>query len=136
MIISCCPPSLGLLTLNSLAASDSVLIPLQAQFLAMQGFSKLQDVILKVQKRLNANLKISGVFLTQYDSRKILNRNVADTLQRLFKGKVFKSKIRNNIAIAEASAVGKHIFDYNKKCSGAVDYEALTKEILARENNV
>ncbi len=131
-----CPPSLGLLTLNSLTASDRVLIPLQAQFLAMHGFSKLQDVIYKIQKRLNPNLRISGVFLTQYDSRKILNRNVAETLQKHFKGKVFKVKIRNNIAIAEASAVGKHLFDYNKKCSGAVDYEALTKEILAREKHV
>lgn len=128
-----CPPSLGLLTLNSFVASDRILIPLQAQFLAMQGFSKLQQVIQKIQGRLNPSLQISGVFLTQYDARKILNRNVAETLQNHFKGQVYKAKIRNNISIAEASAVGKSIFDYDKKSLGAIDYEALTKEILAKE---
>lgn len=127
-----CPPSLGLLTINAFTASDEVYIPLQAQFLATQGLAKLSDIIERVKKKLNKRLEIGGVFLTQYDKRKVLNREVAGSVEGFFKDKVFKTKIRDNIALGEAPSSGLDIFRYNSKSSGAVDYLALTKEVLSR----
>jgi len=127
-----CPPSLGLLTLNALTASDQVYIPLQAQFLATQGLSKLNEVIGIVKRKLNKKLEIGGVFLTQYNSRKVLNRDVATVVEDFFKEKVFKTRIRDNIALGEAPSAGIDIFRYNPKCPGAADYLALTKEMMAR----
>lgn len=124
------PPSLGLLTINAFTASDEILIPLQAQFLALQGLAKLIEVIDKIKKRLNKELKIGGVIITQYDSRKVLNRDVVATIEAHLKKDVFKTKIRDNIALAEAPARGLDIFRYNSKSSGAEDYLALCKEIL------
>jgi chromosome partitioning protein len=124
------PPSLGLLTLNSFVASDQVFIPLQAQYLALQGLSKLLEVIDKIKKRLNRDLKIGGVIITQYDNRKVLNRDVVLTIETHFKNEVFKTKIRDNIALAEAPAQGVDIFRYNPKSHGGEDYLALCKEIL------
>lgn len=123
------PPSLGLLTINAFTASDEILIPLQAQFLAMQGFSKLTEVIEKITQRLNKGLKIRGVFITQYDTRKVLNRNVADAIGN-FNSHVFNTKIRDNIALAEAPTQGVDIFRYNSKSKGAEDYLNLCKEII------
>ena len=128
-IIIDAPPSLGLLTLNALTASDEVLIPVQAEYLALQGLSKLQEVIGKIQKRLNKNLRIGGVFVTQYDSRKVLNREVLATIEKNFKGKVFDTKIRDNVALAEAPTQGVDIFQYQPKSYGAEDYTALVAEI-------
>ncbi len=124
------PPSLGLLTINSFTASDEILIPLQAQYLALQGLTKLLEVVDKIKKRLNKGLKIGGVFITQYDKRKVLNRDVASTIDLHFKNTVFKTKIRDNIALAEAPAQGLDIFRYNPKSYGAEDYLTLSKEIL------
>jgi chromosome partitioning protein len=124
------PPSLGLLTVNALTASKEVFIPLQAQYLALQGLSKLVEVIEKIQKRLNKDLRIGGVFVTQYDSRKVLNRNVSETINAHFKDRVFKTKIRDNIALAEAPTAGLDIFRYQPKSYGAEDYLALCKEII------
>jgi chromosome partitioning protein len=124
------PPSLGLLTLNSFVASDVLLIPLQAQYLALQGLSKLLEVVEKIQKRLNPALHIGGVFITQFDSRKVLNRDVVATIEAHFKNEVFKTKIRDNVALAEAPAQGLDIFRYNPKSNGAEDYLDLSKEIL------
>jgi len=126
------PPSLGLLTINSFTASDEILIPLQAQFLALQGLAKLVEVIDKIKGRLNKELKIGGVFITQYDSRKVLNRDVVETIQAHFKDEVFNTKIRDNIALAEAPAQGLDIFRYSSKSYGAEDYLALSKEVLKR----
>ena len=126
------PPSLGLLTINSFTASDEILIPLQAQFLALQGLAKLVEVIDKIKGRLNKELKIGGVFITQYDSRKVLNRDVVETIQAHFKDQVFKTKVRDNIALAEAPAQGLDIFRYSSKSYGAEDYLALSKEVLKR----
>lgn len=126
-----CPPSLGLLTINALAAGEHVFIPIQAEFLALDGLTKLLDVITKIKKRINDNLEVSGIFVTQYDKRKILNRDVASAIDKHFKEKALSSKIRNNVALAEAPGAGAHIFDYNDKSNGAEDYMALTKEILA-----
>jgi len=126
------PPSLGLLTINSFTASDEILIPLQAQYLALQGLAKLVEVVDKIKGRLNKGLRVGGVFITQYDSRKVLNRDVVDTIQAHFKDEVFKTKIRDNIALAEAPAQGLDIFRYSSKSYGAEDYLALSKEVLKR----
>jgi chromosome partitioning protein len=123
------PPSLGLLTINALACSDEVIIPLQAQYLATQGLTKLLEVIEKIKKRLNKKLKLRGVFITQYDSRKVLNREIEATIRLHFKDKVFSTKIRDNIALAEAPAKGLDIFRYAPDSYGAIDYQALAKEI-------
>jgi chromosome partitioning protein len=131
-IIIDCPPSLGLLTINAFTSSDEIFIPLQAQYLALQGLTKLIEVIDKIKKRLNKKLKVGGVFITQYDKRKILNRDVVETIKTHFKDKVFSTKIRDNIALAEAPTQGVDIFRYSPKCFGAEDYHSLCKEILKR----
>lgn len=127
-----CPPSLGLLTLNALTSSDRVIIPLQTQYLALQGLTKLMEVMDKVQKRLNKKLELGGVILTQFDSRKTLNKDVAASIESHFKGKVFKTRIRDNVSLAEAPSQGKDIFSYNPKSRGAEDYYELCQEILKR----
>jgi chromosome partitioning protein len=126
------PPSLGLLTINSLTASDEIIIPLQAQYLALQGLAKLMEVIDKIKKRLNKDLILGGVVITQYDSRKVLNRDVVDTIEAHFKKDVFKTRIRENIALAEAPAQGLDIFRYQPKSYGAQDYLSLCKEVAKK----
>ncbi len=131
-IIIDCPPSLGLLTLNSLTSSRYVLIPLQTEFLAMQGLVKLKQVIDKVRFRLNKKLVIGGVIPTMYDARKVLNRDVVATIQKHFGDKVFKTFIRDTVALAEAPAARQDIFEYSRSSNGATDYLELCKEILVR----
>lgn len=126
------PPTLGLLTINAFTACDEIFIPLQAQYLALQGLTKLIEVVEKIQKRLNPSLKVSGVFVTQYDSRKILNKNVAQTIEQHFPNILFRTKIRDTVALAEAPTQGQDIFQYNSKSNGAEDYSKLCKEIIAR----
>lgn len=123
-IIIDCPPALGLLTLNSFAASDLIFIPIEAEYLALKGYSILREAIAKV------GLEIDKVFITKFDRRKILNRNVTESIKETLNSKVFKTVIRDNIALAEAPAQGVDIFRYNKKCSGAKDYLNLSKEII------
>lgn len=134
-IIIDCPPSLGLLTLNALTSSDYVYIPLQTEFLALQGLAKIKQVIDKVRFRLNKKLEIGGVIATMYDHRKVLNRDVVDTIRKYFGKKVFETMIRDNVALAEAPAQRQDIFGYSKKSKGAKDYLALCKEILERTEN-
>lgn len=131
-VIIDCPPSLGLLTLNALTSSDYVIIPLQTEFLALQGLTKIKQVIDKVRFRLNKKLDICGVIATMYDARKVLNRDVVETIIKYFGEKVFKTYIRDNVALAEAPAQRKDIFDYNKSSMGAHDYLELCKEINTR----
>ncbi len=128
-----CPPSLGLLTINALTASDQLYIPLQPHYLAIKGLTKIIEVKDKVKKRLNKKLEITGVFVTQYDKRKILHRDVVDTINTYFQDKVFDTKVRDNIALAEAPSMGLDIFRYNPKSYGAEDYMKLCKEILKRQ---
>lgn len=125
-----CPPSLGLLTLNGLAAADGVLIPIQSQYLAVHGLKKILEIIELVKDRLNEDLKLEGLFITQHNKRKVLNRDIHQSIIDAFGEKVFKTVIRDNIALAESPAVGKDIFDYRKSSHGAEDYMALTNEIL------
>ena len=131
-VIIDCPPSLGLLTLNALTSSDTVFIPLQTEFLAMQGLAKIQQVINKVKLRLNKKLRIGGVIATMYDHRKVLNRDVVETIKKYFGDAVFETMIRDNVALAEAPAQRQDIFSYSPKSPGAEDYLALCKEILER----
>jgi chromosome partitioning protein len=128
------PPSLGLLTINALTASDIVLLPLQAQYLAVQGLVKLLEVIEKIQKRLNKELIVGGVFITQYDNRKVLNRDVVAIIEKIFPKDLYKTKIRDNVALAEAPAQKLDIFRYNPKSYGAEDYLSLCKEILSKQS--
>jgi len=131
-IIIDCPPSLGLLTINAFTASDIILIPMQAEYLALQGIGKLLGLMDKIKKRLNPKLDIGGIFITQFDKRKVLNRYVCDTIEEHFDGKVFKTKIRNNISLAEAPNEVTDIFSYQPDSNGADDYLRLSKEIAQR----
>ena len=128
-----CPPSLGLLTINALTSADELFIPLQPHYLAIKGLTKIIEIKDKVKKRLNRKLEITGVFVTQYDRRKILHRDVLDTINTYFQDKVFDTRIRDNIALAEAPSMGQDIFRYNPKSYGAEDYMKLCKEILKRQ---
>jgi len=125
-----CPPSLGLLTLNALVTAKEVYIPLQTEFLALQGTSMLLQTVDTIKKRLNKGLDITGVIGTRFDGRRRLNNEVVDKLKEHFKGKLFKTLIRENIAIAEAPSFGKSIFEYKPSSYGAVDYLNLCKEII------
>lgn len=125
-----CPPSLGLLTLNALTTADLLIIPVQAQFLAMRGMAKITSVIEIVKERLNPNLSIGGIVITQFDKRKTLNKSVAEIINDSFCDKVFKTIVRDNVALAEAPIKGKNVFEYNKNCNGAKDYMALAQEVL------
>ena len=125
-----CPPSLGLLTLNALTAADYLIIPVQAQFLAIRGMAKLMNVIATVRERLNPNLHIGGIVITQFDRRKTLNKSVSELINDSFCDKVFKTVIRDNVALAEAPINGKNILEYNKNSNGAKDYMSLAQEVL------
>lgn len=120
-----CPPSLGLLTINAFVAADYILVPIEAEYLALKGYAILNEAISAV------GLDIDRVFITKYDSRKILNRDVKESIESALQDKLFKTLIRDNIALAEAPAQGLDIFRYNPKSYGAEDYEALCREILA-----
>jgi len=128
-----CPPSLGLLTLNALTACQTVYIPIQAELLPLQGLRQLMDTVELVRKRLNPGIKITGVITTFYDPRKIMQRTVLERIGEQFGGKVFKSPIRVNVALAEAPGQGQTIFEYSPDSNGAADYTALCQEILTRE---
>lgn len=125
-----CPPSLGLLTLNALTAADYVIIPVQAQFLAMRGMAKIMNIISIVKERLNPTLQIGGIVITQYNSRKTLNKSVAELIRDSFCDKVFKTIIRDNVALAECPIHGQTIFEYSPKSNGANDYISLAEEVL------
>jgi chromosome partitioning protein len=127
------PPSLGLLTINALTASDEVILPLQPEYLALQGLTKLMEVIEKIQKRLNKKLKVGGIVITQYDKRKVLNRDVVEFIKQNYKGDLFRTMIRENIALAEAPTKGLDVFRYAPKSKGAEDYLSLCKEFLKDE---
>ncbi|MEL6924586.1 MAG: AAA family ATPase [Bacteroidota bacterium] len=126
-----CPPSLGLLTVNALTASEEVYIPLDAQYFSMKGLDKLMFIINQIRKRLNKSVEISGVFLTQYDSRIVVNRNVGEMIEETFPNRVFKTRIRRNVALVEGPIDNKDIFSYDANSNGARDYMALAREIDA-----
>ena len=125
-----CPPSLGILTLNSLVAADSVMIPLQCEYYALEGLSQLLRIISMVQEKLNRNLRIEGVVLTMFDSRTNLSQQVVSDVQEFFKEKVFSSIIPRNVRLSEAPSFGKPIGHYDRGCVGSERYERLAEEVL------
>ena len=128
-----CPPSLGILTLNSLVAADSVLIPLQCEYYALEGLNQLLRIIVMVQERLNRSLKIEGVVLTMYDPRTNLANQVVNDVREYFKEKVFDSIIPRNVKLSEAPSFGKPIGIYDKTCPGSMAYEKLAEEVMKND---
>ncbi|KRN89549.1 ParA family protein [Ligilactobacillus ceti] len=126
-----CPPSLGLLTINAFTASDSILIPVQAEYYALEGLSQLMNTIKLVQKYFNRNLAIEGVLMTMLDARTNLGNQVVAEVQNYFKDKVYQTVIPRNVRLSEAPSHGKPIIDYDPKSKGAQTYLALAKEVLA-----
>ena len=128
-----CPPSLGILTINALTASDSCIVPAQADFLSLQAIGQLQQTIKTVKTYTNRDLYIRGIVITRYSNRAILSRDAVDLIQAKadeLKTRVFASKIRECISLKEAQAVRESIFDYAKRSNGAQDYQALIDEII------
>jgi len=124
------PPSLGLLTVNALTASDSVLIPLQCEYLALEGLTQLIGAIRLVQDHLNPGLRIEGVLLTMYDSRLNLSQQVAEEARKFFSERVYRTAIPRNVRLSEAPSFGKPIVLYDPHSTGAQSYRDLTREVL------
>jgi len=133
-IIIDCPPSLGLLTVNALTAADSVLIPLQCEFYAMEGLSQLTKTIRLIQKELNPRLKIGGILLTMFDGRNNLSHQVSEEIRSHFSDKVFDSVIPRNVRLSEAPSHGLPVILYDITSRGAMAYLELAKEIIEMEN--
>jgi chromosome partitioning protein len=128
-----CPPSLGLLTLNTLTAADSVLIPIQCEFYALEGLSQLLNTVRLVQRALNPGLEIEGVLLTMFDRRLNLSRQVAEDAREYFGSKVFKTAIPRNVRLAEAPSFGEPIVLYDVLSAGAQSYLSLARELLGSD---
>ncbi len=128
-----CPPALDLLTLNALAASDSVLVPIQCEFFALEGISQLMDTIDRVKGAFNPDLKVEGVLLTMYDDRTNLTKQVESDLREFFGEEVFRTVIPRSVRLAEAPSFGKTILAYDPRSRGAEAYIQLAKEIMAHE---
>ncbi|MGL4607640.1 MAG: ParA family protein [Eubacteriaceae bacterium] len=128
-----CPPSLGLLTINALAISDSVLIPIQCEYYALEGVSQLINTISLVKQGLNPTLEIEGIVMTMFDSRTNLSNMVVDEVVDYFKDKVYETMIPRNVKLAEAPSYGQSIFEYALTSKGAKAYRALSKEFIQRQ---
>ena len=128
-----CPPSLGLLSVNGLVASRETIITLQTEFFALQGMSKLVDVVQLLRRRLNPSLAVTGILPCLYDNRLRLAREVLGEIRKYFPGEVFARPIAKNIKLAEAPSYGKTIFEYAPESSGAADYVAVALEVIAQE---
>jgi len=129
-----CPPSLGLLSVNALAACDEVVITVQTEFLALMGMSKLVEVVQLIRRRLNPALKISGIVPCLYDSRLRLAREVLGEIRKYFPGQVFRQAVRMNVKLAEAPSFGRTILEYAPDSNGALDYRRLALELIAQES--
>ncbi len=128
-----CPPSLGLLTLNALVASDSVVIPIQSEFFALEGLSQLMNTIKIVKMRLNAKLEINGVVLTMYDTRTTMSKQVTAEIYKYFGKKMYTVPVPRNVRLVESPSFGVPIFLHAPHSSGAAAYDALSKQFLQRE---
>jgi chromosome partitioning protein len=127
-----CPPSLSLLTLNAMAAADSVLIPIQCEYYALEGVTSLMNTISRVKKTINPHLEIEGILLTMLDGRTNLGLQVVDQVKKHFRKMVFATLIPRNVRLGEAPSHGKPITQYDPKSSGALAYQALAKEVASR----
>ena len=129
-----CAPSLGLLTLNALTASDSVIIPIQCEYFALEGLGKLLNTIKSVQKIHNESLDIEGLLLTMYDSRLRLSNQVVEEVQKHFSEMVFKTVIQRNVRLSEAPSYGESIINYDASSKGATNYLSLAQELITKNN--
>ena len=127
-----CPPSLGLLTINALAAADSAIIPIQSEYYALEGLSQLMNTISLVRQHLNKSLKVEGVVLTMYDGRSIISKQIAAEIKKYFSKKLYEIVIPRNVRLSEAPSHGKPILLHDPKCMGARAYAALTEEFLKK----
>lgn len=127
-----CPPSLGLLTVNALTAADSVLIPIQCEYYALEGLSQLLNIIKLVRNRLNSTLDLEGVLLTMFDARTNLSLQVAEDVKRFFRDKVYRTIIPRNVRLSEAPSHGKPITIYDSRSRGAEVYRELAEEVVRR----
>lgn len=135
-IIIDCPPSLGLLTINALTASNSVVIPVQCEYFALEGLGQLLNTIKIVRQHLNTELEIEGVLLTMYDTRTRLSNQVAEEVKKYFEDRVFKSVITRNVRLAEAPSFGKPALLYDSTSVGAMNYLALAREVIKRNRKL
>ena len=129
-----CSPSLGLITVNALTAADSVIIPVQCEYFALEGLGKLLNTIKIIQSRLNTTLEIEGFLLTMYDSRLRLSNQVVEEVQRHFQDMVFETLITRNIKLSEAPSYGKAVVEYDASSKGAINYLNLARELLQKNN--
>lgn len=132
-IIIDCPPSLGLLTLNAFAAADSVIIPIQCEYYALEGLGQLTNTISTLKQSINSNLEIEGILLTMFDKRTNLSTLVYDEVKKFFPDKVFKTVIPRNVRLSEAPSFGEAILSYDKFSKGAFAYKALAKELIKKQ---
>ncbi len=128
-----CPPSLGLLTINAWVASDSIIIPMQSEYYALEGVSQLMNTISMVKQHLNPQLQIEGVVITMYDGRALISKQITAEIKKFFKNKLFEIIIPRNIRLAEAPSHGVPILLHDPKCVGARAYKALAEEFLTRQ---
>jgi len=128
-----CPPSLDLMTLNALAASDTVLIPIQCEYLALEGVSELLDTLMRIRRTLNPELGVEGILLTMYDDRTTLSKQVSSDLRSFFGQQVFKTVIPRNVRLAEAPSHGKPIIIYDIHSTGAASYLQLAREVISND---
>ena len=130
-IILDCPPALDLLTLNALVSASAVLVPIQCEYLALEGVSELLDTLMRIRRTLNPTLEIEGILLTMYDERTTLSRQVATDLRSFFGTQIFQSVIPRNVRLAEAPSFGKPIIFYDIHSKGAEGYTQLAQEVIA-----
>ena len=131
-----CPPSLNLLTVNAMAASDAILVPLQCEFFALEGLSQLLQTVEQVRSTLNPNLSIHGIVLTMFDSRNNLSNQVVADVRQFMGGKVYDTMIPRNVRISEAPSYGKPVLVYDLKCVGSEAYLKLATEVIQREREL
>ncbi len=132
-IILDCPPALDLLTLNALVAADSVIVPVQCEYFALEGVSELIDTLIRIRRTHNPRLAVEGILLTMYDERTNLSHQVRDDLRDFFGDQVFETLIPRNVRLAEAPSYGKPIFLYDADCRGAESYLELAKEVISHD---
>ncbi len=132
-ILADCPPSLGLLTINALSAADSVLMPIQCEYYALEGLTQLLNAIRLIQQSLNPELEIEGILLTMFDSRIRLAHEVANEARKFFAGRVYETVIPRNVRLSEAPSFGMPVLQYDKTCAGAQSYLRLAQELLSKQ---
>ena len=130
-----CPPSLGLITINALCASDTFLVPIQCEYYALEGLAQLMATVRQIKRLYNPHIEIEGVLLTMYDGRLNLTQQVVNEVKKFFPGKVFKTVIPRGVRLSEAPSFGMPVIYYDKACKGSQSYMEMSKEIIAKERH-